>query len=152
MLLAMKSSLVAALAACTLSGMATAGSCARLELEAVSSLTIKQVGQLATDMTESGAHYAAALREFDRESHSTRGALHAAALLLVGMGDIDEDPVGALVWSSEVVDLSLKHLGNDEFMITAHGAGKGCTPAQIGFRVIADGTVVAGHQLLGKVR
>jgi hypothetical protein len=148
----MKCLLVAAVAAFVLVDTAIADPCVKLELETVQSLTIKQVGQLATDKVESGVRYVARLRMFDSESHAVRGAQHAAALLLIGMGDIDENPVGALVWSSEVVDLSLKHLGNDEFLMTAHGAGKDCTPVNIKFRVGADGTVVAGHQLLGKVR
>jgi hypothetical protein len=148
----MKSFLVAALAAVALTAMATAGPCAHLELEAVNSLTIKQIGQLATDKTEWGAHSVAALKEFDSESHSMRGKLHAAALLLVGMGDIDEGPVGALVWSSEVVSLSLVHLGNDEFRIIADRPGEGCTPANVDFRVVGDGKVVAGQQMLGKIR
>src|SRR5262245_29289035 len=79
-----------------------------LEIEAVKSMTTQQVGQLADRQMESAGRYVVVLWPFDSESFPRRGSKRAVAFLLVAMGDIDEYPVGALVWTTEAVDLKLE--------------------------------------------
>jgi hypothetical protein len=145
----MRPSLIVLALALFFTGTALSAPCARLELENVSSLTIQQVDQLTNRVAESNGGFSLVLWSFDAESYPRRGSLRAVAFMLVGMGDIDEQPVGALIWSSEELHLGLARVAETGIKIVS--AGKDCDSSTIEITVQADGTVLAGGKFLGRV-
>lgn len=135
-----------------LAGNASAAPCANFKMEPVESLTVQQIGQLANPLVKSAGQYTLVLRVFDPEDRPHRGDMQAAAFLLVGTGDIGEIPVGALIWSTEAVELKLETLSTGGFKITGARFDQSCSPATLAIRVIADGNVMSGEQKLGRVR
>jgi hypothetical protein len=108
--------------------------------------------QLTDRIAESTARFSVVLWKFDSESYPRHGSSQAVAFLLVGMGDIEEQPVGALIWSSEAVTLTLEKVADTWIRITSTGSNQACVPVSVEVRMLADGTVIAGNQILGKVQ
>jgi hypothetical protein len=82
--------------------------------------------------------------------------MQAGALLMVALGDIGETPVGALIWTSKTVELAVEKLSTGKappegFRIIARRYDENCSAATVEVHVLADGTVLAGQQPLGKL-
>lgn len=138
----------------TLAGSASASAapCANFMIQSVESLTVQEIGQLADPLVQSAGQYTAVLRVFDPENRPHRRDMQAAAFLLVGKGDIGEVPVGALIWSTGPVALKLEALPTRGFKIIGERDGEPCSPMALEIQIVADGTVLADKQELGKVR
>lgn len=77
--------------------------------------------------------------------------MEAVALLIVATGDLGEQPVGALIWSTGAAELRLENLPRDGFRIVAGKAEENCASSIFEIHVLADGRVRANQQVIGKL-
>lgn len=126
--------------------------CTNIRFETVKSLSIRQISQFATEQAEHDDRHALVLRSFDSEDRPWRDSWQAGALLMVATGDLGETPVGALIWTTELVELRAEKLPAEGFRIIAKRYDETCSPVTVEVHVLADGTVRADRQRLGELK
>jgi hypothetical protein len=126
--------------------------CLSVVAEPVRALSVQIIRKLAKQHVESNSHYTAILWDFDVEDKPVQASKVAVAFLLLSNGDLDSDPIGALLWTEISANVVLRKLDEDGFSVVAAKAVPGCSKPLVEIRIDSNGFASVNGTKLGQIK